>query len=184
MVETGTGSDDDSIYPGGLRSSTSNQAKLGVSIFDYIEKYHVRSPTFYNFKYVSVPSQQVLRPQSSINVLEVWDFYTSEELAQGPSYDLDLTGSETFEEETEYSTKQPKRKLVTVGYENIYKNDPDVFTQQMEELKQVEHEKIILPQKWKQVWDKLELPHSDSLTRHATNNNALVQSHGRYIHSM
>jgi myotubularin-related protein 5/13 len=155
-----------------------------VSIFDYIEKHHVRTPIFYNFKYASVPNQQVLRPQSSINALEVWDFYTSEELAQGPSYDLELIGSEIFEEETEYSSKQPKRKLVSVGYENISKNDPDVFTQQLEELKQAENERGILPLKWRQVWDKLELPHSDTLIRHSSISNALVQSHGRYIHSM
>lgn len=180
MVDTAACSDDE-IYPGGLRTSSSNQPKLGISIFDYIEKHHVRSPIFYNFKYTSNPNQQVLRPQSALSALEVWDYYTNEELAHGPSYDLELIGSEIIDEETEYSLKQPKRKIVTVGYENIFKNDPDVFTQLLDELKQVEAEKSILPQKWKQVWDKqLELPHSDSLTRHTSLNNLLAKSH---VHS-
>jgi myotubularin-related protein 5/13 len=34
------------------------------------------------------------------------------------------------------------------------------------------------------VWDKLELPHSDSLTRHSSFSSALVRSHGRYMHNM
>lgn len=184
MVETGTGSDDDSIYPGGLRSSITNQPKLGISIFDYIERHHVRTPVFYNFQYTTDPHQQVLRPQSSVSMLEVWDYYIYEELAQGPAYDLELTGSDNIDEDSEYSAKQPKRKFVTMGYDNISKCDPDSFTQMLDELKQTESERGILPQKWKQVWDKLELPHSDSLTRHASFSSALVRSHGRYMHNM
>lgn len=184
MVETGNGSDDDSIYPGGLRSSNTNQPKLGISIFDYIERHHVRTPVFYNFKYTTDPNQQVLRPQSSVSMLEVWDYYIYEDLAQGPFYDLELIGSDNLDEETEYSAKQPKRKFVTMGYDNISRSDPDAFTQMLDELKQIEAERGILPQKWKQVWDKLELPHSDSLTRHSSFSSALVRSHGRYMHNM
>ena len=183
-VETGNGSDDDSIYPGGLRSSTGNLPKLGISIFDYIERHHVRTPVFYNFQYTTDPHQQVLRPQSSVSMLEVWDYYTYEELAQGPSYDLELIGSDNLDEETEYSAKQPMRKFVTMGYDNISRSDPDAFTQILDELKQTEAERGILPQKWKQVWDKLELPHSDSLTRHSSFSSALVRSHGRFMHNM
>lgn len=184
LVETGTGSDDDSIYPGGLRSSSTNQPKLGISIFDYIERHSVRTPVFYNFQFTNDPNQQVLRPQSSLSMLEVWDYYIYEELAQGPSYDLELVGSDIIDEDSEYSAKQPKRKFVTMGYDNISRSDPDAFTQMLDELKQTEAERGILPQKWKQVWDKLELPHSDSLTRHSSFSSALVRSHGRYMHNM
>lgn len=183
-VETGTDSDDDSIYPGGLRSSNTNQPKLGISIFDYIERHHVRSPVFYNFQYTTDPNQQVLRPQSAVSMLEVWDYYIYEELAQGPSYDMELIGSDNIDEDSEYSAKQPKRKFVTMGYDNISRSDPDAFTQMLDELKQTEAERGILPMKWKQVWDKLELPHSDSLTRHSSFSSALVRSHGRYMHNM
>jgi myotubularin-related protein 5/13 len=184
MVETGTASDDDSIYPGGLRTSNSNQPKLGSSVFDYIEKHHVRTPVFYNFKYASDPNHKVLRPQSAISMLEVWDYYTNEELSQGPSYDLELIGSDVMDEDTEYSMKQPKRKVITVGYDNINRNDPDAFSQLLDELKQAESERGILPQKWKQVWEKLELPHSDSLARHTSVSTQLVRQQGRFIPSM
>lgn len=184
MVETGNVSDDDSIYPGGLRSSNTNQLKLGMSIFDYIERHHVRSPVFFNFMYTPDPNQKVLRPQSAASMLEVWDYYLNEDLATGPPYDLELIGSENIDEDSEDSMKQPKRKVVTVGYDNISKHDPDAFSLMLEELKQTEAERGILPQKWKQVWDKLELPHSDSLTRHSSFSSALVRSHGRYMHNM
>lgn len=183
MVDTGTNSDDETVYPGGLRTSNTNQQKVGTSIFDYIEKYHVRSSVFYNFKYTPDQSR-VLRPQYTNCMLEVWDYYTNEELAQGPPYDLELIGSETVEEEPEYSTKHPKRKVVTSGYDNIYRCDIDAFTHLLDELKLAEAEKGILPQKWKQVWDRLELPHSGSLTRHTSTGNALVRSLGRNVSNL
>lgn len=182
IVETGTGSDDDNIYPGGVRSNTNQQQKLGISIFDYIERHNVRAPVFYNFMYTADPDNQVLRPQSSISMLEIWDYFINEELAQGPSYDLELIGAETIDDDPEFSSKQPKRKVITLGYDNISRHDSDAFTRMLDELKQTEAERGILPQKWKQVWDKLELPHSDSLTRHSSFSSALVRSHGRHLH--
>lgn len=182
MVDAGNNSDDDSIYPGGLRSSNSNQPKLGSNVFDYIEKHHMRSSIFYNFRYTADP--KVLRPQSSVSSLEVWDYYVNEELAQGPIYDLELIGTEIVDEESEYASKQPKRKVITMGYDNLYRSDPDSFSLLFEELKQSETERGILPQKWKHVWDKLELPHSDSLNRHASFSSAIIRSHGRHMHNM
>lgn len=49
-VDTG-GSDDEGVYPGGRIAGTSQGPNLGQSIFDYIEKQHMRSPLFYNFMY-------------------------------------------------------------------------------------------------------------------------------------
>lgn len=137
---------------------------------------------FYNFMYTADPEHQVLRPQISISMLEIWDYYINEELAAGPSYDLELSATEALEDDAEYTGKLPKRKVVTFGYDSIVKNDPDAFTSLLDELKQTEVERGILPQKWKQVWDKLELPHSDSLTRHSSFSSALVRSHGRLLH--
>lgn len=57
-IETGPGgSDDESVYPGGVSSggggsgSGSRTSPLGQSVFDYIEKQHQRSPMFFNFLY-------------------------------------------------------------------------------------------------------------------------------------
>lgn len=38
QIETGTGSDDDNIYPGGGRGAGGTLQKLGVSVFDYIDR--------------------------------------------------------------------------------------------------------------------------------------------------
>lgn len=182
QIETNCGgSDDESIYPGGLRSS-STTPKLGHSVFDFIERQHTKSPIFYNFMYTADPDRQVLRPQTSLASLELWNYYLDEELAQGPPYDPELVGNDNLDDETEIPTKLPRRKVVSVGYDSIDKCDPDAFTRLLEELKLAESERGLLPQKWRQVWDKLELPHSDSLTRHASFSSALVRSHGRLLH--
>lgn len=47
-----TGSDEESIYPGGRLATTVQGSNLGQSIFDYIEKQHNRSPLFFNFMYI------------------------------------------------------------------------------------------------------------------------------------
>ncbi|XP_055715970.1 myotubularin-related protein 13 [Phlebotomus papatasi] len=182
-VETSTGSDDDSIYPGGLRNSSSSAQKLGHSVFDYIERQHAKSPIFFNFTYTPDPDRQVLRPQSSVAMLELWGFYVDEEIAHGPPYDPELVGSDNLDDENETAEgRKPKRKVISVGYDSLDKLDPDAFTRLLEELKMAEAERGLLPQKWRQVWDKLELPHSDSLTRHASFSSALVRSHGRLQH--
>lgn len=185
QVGTSTNSDDESIYPGGLRHSTnSTQSKLGSCIFDYIERQHVKSPVFYNFKYSSSRNGDVLRVQSSISVLEVWDFFTNEDLSNGPSYDFELLNLETIEEESE-CIKLPRRKFVSTGYDNIARSDPDAFSLLFEDLKQTESERGILPLKWKQVWDnRIEIPRLDSLNRQSSFNSSLVKSHGRYINNM
>lgn len=185
QVDTSTNSDDEAIYPGGTRhTANSNQSKLGSCIFDYIDRQHVKSPIFYNFKYINNQSYHILRPQSSTAVMEVWDFYINEDLSNGPSYDLELVGLEGIEEDSE-CMKFPKRKFISMGYDNIARSDPDAFTILLDELKQTESERGILPQKWKQVWDnRIELPRSDSLNRQSSFSSSLVKSHGRYTHNM
>lgn len=175
------GSDDDSIYPGGIRTTSTTQ-KLGHSVFDFIERQHAKHSIFYNFMYTPDPERQILRPQTSLASLELWRYYIDEELAQGPPYDPELVGNDNIDDETEVSVKQLRRKIVTAGYDSIDKCDSDAFTRLLEDLKIAEAERGLLPQKWKQVWDKLELPHSDSLTRHASFSSALVRSHGRLLH--
>lgn len=182
VVETFSNSDDDTIYPGGIRNTGSNSHKIGSSVFDYIDRQHSKWPIFYNFMYTADPDRQILRPQSSVAVLELWRFYVDEELAQGPPYDPELLSTDIIDDEAEFSGKQPKRKVVTVGYDSMDKSDPDAFSRLLEELRHAEAERGLLPQKWRQVWDKLELPHSDSLTRHASFSSALVRSHGRLLH--
>lgn len=182
VIETCTGSDDESIYPGGLRNSNTNTLKMGHSIFEFIERQHSKSPIFYNFMYTPDPERQVLRPQISVSMLELWRYYIDEELAHGPPYDPELITIDPLDEEVECNDKNTKRRVVTGGYDSLDKCIPDIYTRLLDEFKHVESERGLLPQKWRQVWEKLELPHSDSLTRNASFSSELVRSHGRLLH--
>lgn len=180
-----TGSDDESIYPGGLRAGTHAGPNLGQSVFDYIEKHNARAPIFFNFMYTPDTDQPVLRPQSNIAVLDVWNYYISEDLRHGPTYDLELLQLETSQQEEADAVEgihSTSRQVVITGYENVRNCIPDAFTHLLEEIHNLETELGHLPQKWKILWDKLELPTTDSLTRHASLSTALVRSHGRLLH--
>lgn len=184
-VDTGAGSDDDSIYPGGIRSSSATSAaRIGHSVFDFVERQHMKSSVFYNFMYAADPDRPVLRPQSSLAVLELWGYYVDEELAEGPAYDPELVGNEQLEYEVELAANvgAVRRPVIAVGVDSLDKCEPNVFARLLDDLRNAEGERGLLPQKWRQVWDKLELPHSDSLTRHASFSSALVRSHGRLLH--
>ncbi|CAH1394033.1 unnamed protein product [Nezara viridula] len=109
----------------------------------------------------------VLRPQSNLAVLDVWDYYINEDLKHGPTYDLELLQLETTQqEETETidGMHSTSRQVVITGYDNVRHCIPDAFTHLLEEIHNLETELGHLPQKWKILWDKLELPTTDSLT--------------------
>jgi len=132
-VETGPGgSDDESVYPGigmggigsgGLLSGGGNQRTpaLGQSVFDYIEKQHQRSPIFYNFLYTPDFEHPVLRPQSSIACLDIWEYYTNEELSSGAPYEPDALQQERSTREERDAAEgcstslDAQRILVTAG---------------------------------------------------------------------
>ncbi|XP_026679495.1 myotubularin-related protein 13-like [Diaphorina citri] len=46
----------------------------------------------------------------------------------------------------------------------VHQSIPDAFSYVLEEIHRLESELGLLPQKWKMLWDKLELPTTDSLT--------------------
>lgn len=57
-----------------------------------------------------------------------------------------------------------KRKMLfNFRYDSISSMVPDQFTHLLEEIHKLETELGHLPQKWKVLWDKLELPNTDSL---------------------
>ncbi|XP_017780101.1 PREDICTED: myotubularin-related protein 13 isoform X2 [Nicrophorus vespilloides] len=179
-------SDDESVYPGGRMAGTQSGTNLGQSVFDYIEKQNARSPQFFNFMYTPGLEHQVLRPQSNLACLDVWSYYIDEELAHGPSYDVEIIQMDTQQEEEAEAAdginNKSMRKTITMGYESVNKTVPEAFSHLLEEIHRLETELGHLPQKWKVLWDKLEIPSTDSLTRHASFSTALVRSHGRLVH--
>ncbi|XP_069696125.1 myotubularin-related protein 13 isoform X2 [Periplaneta americana] len=181
-----TGSDDEGVYPGGRLAGNNAGPNLGQSVFDYIEKQNARSPLFYNFMYTPDTEHPVLRPQSALPSLEVWQYYLGEQLAHGPSYDLEVIQMDSQQEEEAEAAdgiaNKSARRVVTMGYDEVERIVPDAFSHLLEEIHRLETELGHLPQKWKVLWDKLELPTTDSLTRHASFSTQLVRSHGRLLH--
>lgn len=74
--------------------------------------------------------------------------------------------------------------ILDAAYKQLFisRSVPDAFSHLLDEIHRLETELGHLPQKWKVLWDKLELPGTDSLTRHSSFSTALVRSHGRLLH--
>ncbi|KAI5733488.1 hypothetical protein M8J76_012488 [Diaphorina citri] len=133
-----------------------------------------------------VKKKRVLRPQAHLPNLDIWSFYINEELKHGPPYDLEIIQLDNQQEEeaeaADGTTNKSARKVVTFGYNNVDQSIPDAFSYVLEEIHRLESELGLLPQKWKMLWDKLELPTTDSLTRHSSFSTQLVRWHGRLLH--
>lgn len=102
---------------------------------------------------------QILRPARHVSALELWDFYTNEHLANGPPYDLEaMQGDGGGDDEQMPEIQKDNRQCVMAGYDIVDNHIPSSFTHYLNKFHQLEAEKGLLPQKWKQVWDKLEPP--------------------------
>ncbi|KAA0184554.1 hypothetical protein HAZT_HAZT005829 [Hyalella azteca] len=174
---------EDDIYPtgGGRLSSPSNSSgsNLGQSVFDYIDKLAARSPVFFNFLYAPdrAADSQVLRPVTVVSALCVWEYLLAEELKHGPPYDHEVRQRDNMREEEEAAADVMSR-----GYDCLMACQPDVFTAQLDELRQLEQDLGHLPHKWTAHWDKLELPPQDMLQRQVSVTTQLVREHGRSVH--
>ena len=80
-------------------------------------------------------SPQVLRPYSNLSNLKIWDYYLTEDLAHGPSYDIEVTQREIRQNEDQEPVEtigQPRRKVVNGCYDNILIQQPDNFQWQFQ----------------------------------------------------
>ncbi|XP_041365406.1 myotubularin-related protein 13-like [Gigantopelta aegis] len=166
----------------GFQLRYNHNSSLYSSVWDYIDKHHRRSPLFYNFLYS--PDETVLRPYSNISNLKIWDYYLGEDLANGPSYDIEVANRELRQNEDQESEAMEisRRKILSGCYDNIMLQEPNFFEKQFMEMHQLEIDLGHLPQKWKVMWDKLESPVRDTVHRQVSFNTQLVRSHGRTIH--
>ncbi|EDW38045.1 GL12246 [Drosophila persimilis] len=170
------GSDDEcSVYPLDLRNprTPTQLNRIGHSIFDYIERQHNKTAIFYNFLY-SPDKDMVLRPQNNVAALDLWSYYTNEELAQGPPYDLEVT---TVDDEIDLSEMRGKRTVITAGYDNMEKCNPNAYVCLLSEVKHAETERGHLPQKWLQVWNSLVVPKMEPIPHNASLGSMFVQAH-------
>ncbi|KAM4615103.1 myotubularin-related protein 5 isoform 2-T2 [Polymixia lowei] len=132
------------------------------SVWDYIDRLNKKTPIFYNYMF-SPEDEEVLRPYSNISNLKVWDFYTEETLAEGPSYDWELVRGrqEPVAEETpdKPDTSGPKsqRHVVWPCYDSRSKVVPDAITKLLQDLQNLEAELGQVSEKWKDTWDKMKI---------------------------
>lgn len=138
---------------------------IGTSFWDYADKLWNQSPIFFNYYYTPVNfldplKNVVLRPSLGIAMFKLWDYYTSEDLIHGPSYDIEVFNmNRQHQEELQASTdqsKMSKRRLVVTNYDCVHLTQPDGLTHLMGELKYIEHEYSLNPSHWSDLWSKIE----------------------------
>lgn len=138
---------------------------LGTSFWDYADKLWSQSPIFFNYYYTPVnfldPSKNiVLKPSSNIATFKLWEYYTSEDLNHGPSYDLEVFNmNRQHQEELQASidqSKTTKRRLVVTNYDSTHLTQPDGLTQSMGDLKGIENDYNLNTSQWSSLWSKIE----------------------------
>lgn len=138
---------------------------VGTSFWDYADRLWNKSPIFFNYYYTPVnfldPTKNVvLKPSSNMANFKLWDYYTSEDLIHGPSYDVETFNmTRQHHEELMASTDQSKiskRRCVVTNYDNIHLTQPDGLTQLMGDLKNIENEYNLNPSPWSSLWSKIE----------------------------
>ena len=77
----------------------------------------------------------MLRPYSYLSNLKIWDYYTTEDLAHGPSYDIEIVHREIRQNEDSESLElmgQQQRKIINGCYDNVMIQQPDHFCWQFQ----------------------------------------------------
>ena len=78
---------------------------------------------------------QVLRPYSNLSNLKIWDYFTTEDLAHGPSYDIEVATKEIKQNEDTDTLEvvgEQVRKVINGCYDNIGLQEPDHFQWQFQ----------------------------------------------------
>lgn len=140
---------------------------IGTSFWDYADKLWNQSPIFFNYYYTPRNLVQtydrkdsVIKPNSHIASFKLWDYYTSEDLIHGPSYDLEVFNmNRQHQEELQASSDQSKaskRRLVVTNYDCVHLTQADGLTQAMGDLKNIESEYNLNSTPWSSLWSKIE----------------------------
>ena len=109
---------------------------IGINVFDYIDRVHVKIPVFYNFMYSLDLQQTVLRPYCNVSDFQIWEYYLEEELRHGPSYDYELIlleREEEFASESLNSGSSQRENLIG-GYDCMSRNDLNSCTHNLYEI--------------------------------------------------
>ena len=167
---------------------------IGTSFWDYASKLWSKSSLFFNFYYVPIISQEgissdaaVIRPSFNISSLKLWDYYVSEELAHGPSFDLEVVGMEQQRQEvleaTTSDSDKTKRRTISAFYDSVIHSEPNCFANLLNSIKNLEEELNYVPQKWFTVWDKIEIPLNTDIYESISSNSCRSLSYSTHKRS-
>ncbi|XP_053572268.1 myotubularin-related protein 5 [Bombina bombina] len=147
------------------------------SIWEYMERLHKKNPVFYNYMFCPGDGE-VLRPYSSLWALRLWDYYTQEALSEGPSYDWELLQELQHEEHerNDSSAPQTKRKIIWPSYHAPARIQLDAITHLLEELQNLEMDLGLVPERWKDSWDKIKAAHRTEIRHESRKSSALLMS--------
>lgn len=171
LISNVSGKNGSSIKEKGINMASYNY--IGTSFWDYCVRIWVKSPIFFNFHYVPIISMEghfndaaVLRPMINMPSLKIWDYFVGEELAHGPSYDLEVVQMEKHRQEeielcNEYDKIENRRIVVNAIYDSVDHVLPNCFIQMLDQIKLLEAELNYSSQKWSKLWDKIEIPTLD-----------------------
>jgi myotubularin-related protein 5/13 len=139
-------------------------SSVGISIWDYIDEHREKQPTFYNFLYTPNDNNLVLRPFTDMSNLQIWNYFVTDDLAHGPSYDFEVTAYDLkLEEEQELidgPTSTSSRKVVNSCYDNIELTQPAACSFLLQEIQRLEFECSCLSslaQHWSQVLSTVDI---------------------------
>ncbi|XP_066490713.1 myotubularin-related protein 5 isoform X3 [Tiliqua scincoides] len=136
--------------------------QLFRSVWDYMDQLNKKMPVFFNYMYAPEDGE-VLRPYSNLSNLKVWDYYIQETLSEGPSYDCELAQGQVEPmveaDQQDTSTPQSKRRIIWPCYDNCSRIEPDAISQLLEELQNLEMELGQIPERWKDMWEKVKVFH-------------------------
>ncbi|RWS10543.1 myotubularin-related protein 13-like isoform X4, partial [Dinothrombium tinctorium] len=194
-----TSSGNGTLTQNGINNTQINS--VGTSFWDYAEKLWSKSSIFFNFHYIPTSYYNedescVLRPFYNMCNLQVWDYYLSEELCHGPSFDFEVVAmakqrKEEFDATNDMSgatQQEEKRKIVNAIYDSIEHTQENSIQLLLETIKSLEAENPKYPKaKWINIWDRIEIPlmstknigKMDSITKHGSVTSQILRRYCR-----
>lgn len=136
-----------------------------VSLWDHLKMQAARVTLFQSFSYHPDLNKNVLRPFCNVSNLEIWDYYTSENLYTGPIYDLelfaDLELANVSNEGGVTANPDIDREDFQTCLNGCYGNTQDIprdeATYLLNELNRLKEELDQKTQHWTATWDDLKI---------------------------